>query len=69
MFPQAEIEALAATLEVEYLTYRDNQFHKISKVIAFQQKSLERKTRNLARRVTGSQLLSKPDRSGEKDQL
>jgi len=69
MFPQTEIEALAETLKVEYLTYRDNQFHKIGKIIAFQQKSLERKTRNLARRVTRSQLLSKPDRSSDKDQL
>jgi len=69
MFPQAEIEALAATLKVEYLTYRDNQFHKIGKIIALQQKSLERKTRHLAQRVARSSLRPKQDRSQKKEKL
>ena len=46
-----EGETLAARLKVEYLAFRDNQFVKIGKMIAFQQKTLERKTRHLARQI------------------
>ncbi len=59
MFPLEEIESLAARLRVEYLAFRDNQFVKIGKIIAFQQKSLERKTRHLAHRITSSPLIPK----------
>ena len=59
MFPIEEIETLAAKLKVEYLTFRDNQFHKIGKMIAFQQKNLERRTRHLAKRLAETPLIPK----------
>ena len=59
MFPLEEIETLAAKLRVERLAFRDNQFVKIGKMLAFQQKSLERKTRHLAQRITSSPLIPK----------
>ena len=59
MFPLEEIESLAAKLRVEYLAFRDNQFVKIGKMLAFQQKNLERKTRHLAHRITSSPLIPK----------
>ena len=67
MFSLEEIQALAFTLKVEYLTYEDNEFHKIGKLIAFQQKSLERKTRNLARRVSKSSRRPEQEPSQKKD--
>lgn len=66
MFPLEEIEALAAKLKVEYLAFRDNQFHKMSRMIAFQQKNLERKTRHLAKRLAETPILPKPKSSREK---
>ncbi len=66
MFPLEEIESLAARLKVEYLAFRDNQFHKIGRMIAFQQKSLERRTRHLARRIAESPLIPKRPRKQEK---
>ncbi len=69
MFPLKEIESLAARLRVEYLAFRDNQFVKIGKMIAFQQKTLERKTRHLAKRIAESPLIPKKPRKQEKKKL
>jgi hypothetical protein len=51
---------------VEYLTFRDNQFHKIGKLLAFQQKNLERKTRHLAKRLAETPLIPKPTKRQDK---
>lgn len=59
MFPLEEIESLAAKLRVEHLAFRDNQFVKIGKMLALQQKNLERKTRHLARRIAEAPLIPK----------
>jgi ribokinase len=69
MFPLEEIQTLAARLKVEYLAYRDNQFHKIGKMIAFQQKNLERRTRHLAKRLAGTPLIPKTKKSQDKKKL
>ena len=66
MFPLADIEALAAKLKVEYLAFRDNQFVKIGKMIAFQQKTLERRTRHFAKRLTSKPLIPKKNKPHEK---
>ena len=59
MFPLEEIETLAAKVRVEHLAFRDNQFVKIGKIIAIQQKNLERKTRHLAHKIAASPLIPK----------
>lgn len=59
MFPLEEIESLAAKLRVEYLAFRDNQFVRIGKMLAFQQKNLKWKTRRLARRIAEAPLIPK----------
>ena len=59
MFPLEEIQTLADKLKVEYMTFRDNQFHKIGKIIALQQKNLERQTRHLAKRLAETPLIPK----------
>lgn len=59
MFPIEEIETLAAKVRVEHLAFRDNQFVKIGKIIAFQQKNLERKTRHFAHKIAASPLIPK----------
>ena len=66
MFPLDEIQTLAAKLKVEYLAFRDNQFHKIGKMIAFQQKNLERRTRHLAKRLAETPLIPKKKSPQEK---
>ena len=62
MFPLEEIQALAAKLKVEYLAFRGNEFHKITRMIAYQQKSLERKTRHLANQLVNNPLIPKKNR-------
>ncbi|MEW5938248.1 MAG: carbohydrate kinase family protein [Chloroflexota bacterium] len=69
MFPVEEIEALAAKLKAEYLAFRDNQFVKIGRIIALQQKNLERQTRHLAKRIAESPLIPKKPRKQEKRKL
>jgi sugar/nucleoside kinase (ribokinase family) len=54
MFPLEEIQSLAARLKVEYLAFRDNQFHKISRLISVQQKVIVHKSRKLVRQATES---------------
>jgi ribokinase len=66
MFPLEEIQALADKLKVEYLTFRDNQFHKIGKIITLQQKNFERQTRHLAKRLAETPLIPKKKPPQEK---
>jgi ribokinase len=54
MFPLEEIQSLAARLKVEYLAFRDNQFHKISRLISVQQKVIVHKSRKLVRQAAES---------------
>ncbi len=54
MFPLDEIESLAAKLKVEYLSFRDNEFHKIGKLISVQQKRIVHQSRKLVRQATES---------------
>ncbi len=63
MFPIEEIQSLAARLKVEYLAFRDNEFHKIGRMIVYQQKTLERKTRHLAKQLVKNPLLPKKNKS------
>ncbi len=69
MFPLDEIQALAAKLKVGYLAFRDNEFHKIGKIIAFQQKTLVRKGHHIAKRLTGTPLIPNKKSSQEKSKL
>jgi sugar/nucleoside kinase (ribokinase family) len=69
MFPLENIQALAAKLKAEYLAFRDNQFHKIGKMIAIQQKTLEQKTRDLAHQIAANPLLPKKGSSQNKKKL
>lgn len=66
MFPLDEIESLAAKLRVEYLAFRDNQFVKIGKMLAIQQKNLERKTRHFAKRLAETPLIPRKNKAHEK---
>lgn len=66
MFPLEEIKALAAKLKVEYLAFRDNQFHKIGRMIVYQQKNLEWKTRHLAKRLAETPILPKSKMTQDK---
>lgn len=66
MFPLEEIQTVADKLKVEYLTFRDNQFHKIGKIIALQQKNFERQTRYLAKRLASTPLIPKKKSPAEK---
>jgi ribokinase len=54
MFPLEEIHALAERLKVEYLTFRGNQFHKLSKLISVQQKVIVHKSRDLVKQASES---------------
>jgi sugar/nucleoside kinase (ribokinase family) len=49
MFPVSEIEALAARLRVEHLTFKDNHFHKITGMISARQQKLVYEGQKLAR--------------------
>jgi sugar/nucleoside kinase (ribokinase family) len=49
MFPVDEIQALAARLRVEHLTFKDNQFHKITGMITDRQQKLVFESQKLAR--------------------
>jgi ribokinase len=52
MFPVEEIQALAARLRVEHLTFRDNQFHKITGIFAAPQQKLMIEGQKLAKIAT-----------------
>ncbi|HSQ40139.1 MAG TPA: hypothetical protein VLM78_08245, partial [Anaerolineales bacterium] len=41
-------------LKVEYLTFRDNQFHRLGKLISVQQKVIVHKSRKLVKQATES---------------
>ncbi|MFZ5858716.1 MAG: carbohydrate kinase family protein [Chloroflexota bacterium] len=60
MFPLGEIEVLAAKLRVEYLAFRDNQFHKLGKLISVQQKVIVHESRKLVRHAAESLKSKKP---------
>jgi len=51
MFPLDEIHALAERLRVEYLAFRDNQFHRLGKLISVQQKVIVHKSRKLVKQA------------------
>lgn len=52
MFPVEEIQSLAARLRVEHLTFKDNQFHKISGMISARQQKLVYESQKLAKFAT-----------------
>jgi sugar/nucleoside kinase (ribokinase family) len=52
MFPVDEIQALAARLRVQHLTFKDNQFHKITGIFADRQQQLVHEGQKLAKRAT-----------------
>jgi ribokinase len=52
MFPLEEIQALAAKLRVEHLTFRDDQFHKITDIFAAPQQKLMIEGQKLAKIAT-----------------
>lgn len=54
MFPIDEIHTLAERLKVEYLAFRDNQFHRLGKLISVQQKVIVHKSRKLVKHATES---------------
>ena len=54
MFPIDEIHALAERLRVEYMTFRDNQFHRLGKLISVQQKVIVHESRKLVRHAAES---------------
>jgi sugar/nucleoside kinase (ribokinase family) len=52
MFPVEEIQALAVRLRVQHLTFKDNQFHKITGMLTDRQQKLVVQGQQLARRAT-----------------
>jgi hypothetical protein len=64
MFPIDEIHELAERLKVEYLAFRDNQFHKLGKLISVQQKVIVGQSRKLVEQATES--LKPKKRTAEK---
>lgn len=66
MFPLDEIQSLAGRLKVEYLAFRDNQFHKIGKLISLQPKLIARGGRKLAKITSKS--LTPQKRTSDKKQ-
>ena len=52
MFPVEEIQALAARLRVQHLTFKDNQFHKITGMITARQQKLVSEGQKLAKLAT-----------------
>jgi ribokinase len=54
MFPLEEIHALAERLKVEYLTFKDNQFHKLSRLINVQQNEIVHKSRKFVEQASAS---------------
>jgi hypothetical protein len=52
MFPVEEIQALASRLRVQHLTFKDNQFHKISGMISARQQKLVYEGQKLAKIAT-----------------
>ncbi len=52
MFPVEEIQTLAARLRVEHLTFKDNQFHKITGMISDRQQKLVFESQKFARIAT-----------------
>jgi sugar/nucleoside kinase (ribokinase family) len=52
MFPVEEIQALAAKLRVQHLTFKDNQFHKITGIITARQQKLVSEGQKLAKIAT-----------------
>jgi bifunctional ADP-heptose synthase (sugar kinase/adenylyltransferase) len=54
MFPIDEIHAVAERLRVEYLAFRDNQFHKLGKLISVQQKVIVHKSRKFVKQASES---------------
>ena len=49
MFPVDEIQALASRLRVQHLTFKDNQFHKITGMISARQQKLVYEGQKLAK--------------------
>ncbi len=64
MFPIDEIHNLAERLRVEYLAFRDNQFHRLGKLISVQQKVIVHKSRKLVKQASES--LKPKNRANEK---
>ena len=52
MFPVEEIQALAARLRVQHLTFKDNQFHKITGILTDRQQKLMFEGQKLAKIAT-----------------
>lgn len=51
MFPVKEIKALAHTLKVEHVIYKDNQFFKIDRLLPFRENDIVREGRRLAEKL------------------
>jgi hypothetical protein len=49
MFPVDEIQSLASRLRVEHLSFKDNQFHKISGMISDRQQKIVYEGQKLAK--------------------
>ena len=64
MFPIDEIHSLAERLRVEYLAFRDNQFHRLGKLISVQQKVIVHESRKLVKHAAES--LNPKKRAAEK---
>jgi ribokinase len=60
MFPIEEIHAVAERLRVEYLTFRDNQFHRLGKLISVQQKVIVHESRKLVQQAAEKLKTKKP---------
>mgnify|MGYP001281128862 CR=1 FL=1 len=54
MFQVEEIHALAERLKVEYLTFKDNQFHRLSKLISVQPQVIVDRSRDLVKQASES---------------
>ena len=52
MFPMAEIQALASKLRVEHLTFKDNQFHKITGMLTNRQQKIMSEGQKFAQMAT-----------------
>jgi uncharacterized protein YerC len=52
MFTVDEIQSLAARLRVEHLTFKDDQFHKITGMLSSRQKKLVSEGQKLAQMAT-----------------
>ncbi|MGB8980517.1 MAG: carbohydrate kinase family protein [Anaerolineales bacterium] len=62
MFPVEEIQALASKLRVQHLTFRDNQFHRITGILIARQEKLVLEGQKLAKIATDKLMPKKKPR-------